>query len=72
MKKRVFAAVLSCCMLLMVCSGCGKKTIRRNEGTLNESVTSMLDKAAEENNLTVTVSISAAKEDLPDFILKYL
>ena len=32
----------------------------------------MLDKAAEENNLTVTVSISAAKEDLPDFILKYL
>ena len=47
MKKRVFAAVLSCCMLLTVCSGCGKKTIRRNEGTLNESVTSMLDKAAE-------------------------
>ena len=32
----------------------------------------MLDKAAEENNLTVTVSISAAKEDLPDFISKYL
>ena len=47
MKKRVFAAVLICCMLLTVCSGCGKKTIRRNEGTLNESVTSMLDKAAE-------------------------
>lgn len=32
----------------------------------------MLDKAASENNLNVIVSVSAAKEDLPDFIAKYL
>ena len=32
----------------------------------------MLDKAANENNLTITVSVSAAKEELPDFIVKYL
>ena len=32
----------------------------------------MLDKVSEENNLTVTVSVSAPKEELPDFILKYL
>ena len=32
----------------------------------------MLDKVASENNLTVTVSVSAAKEELPDFIVKYL
>jgi len=32
----------------------------------------MLDKVAEENGLTVTVSVSAAKEELPDFVKKYL
>ena len=32
----------------------------------------MLDKVATENNLTITVSISAAREELPDFIAKYL
>lgn len=32
----------------------------------------MLDKVAEQNGLTVTVTVSAAKEDLPDFIAKYL
>ena len=32
----------------------------------------MLDKVADQNGLTVTVSVSAAKEDLPDFIKKYL
>ena len=32
----------------------------------------MLDKVAAENSLTITVSISAAKEELPDFVQKYL
>lgn len=32
----------------------------------------MLDKVAEKNGLTITVSVSAAKEDLPDFVAKYL
>ncbi len=32
----------------------------------------MLDKVANANNLTVTVSVSAAKEELPDFVTKYL
>lgn len=32
----------------------------------------MLDKVAEQNGLTITVTVSAAKEDLPDFIAKYL
>lgn len=32
----------------------------------------MLDKVSVTNNLTITVSISAAKEELPDFITKYL
>ena len=31
-----------------------------------------LDKVAAENSLTITVSISAAKEELPDFVQKYL
>ncbi len=30
------------------------------------------DKVAAENSLTITVSISAAKEELPDFVQKYL
>ena len=32
----------------------------------------MLDKVSKETNVTVTVSITAAKEDLPDFVTKYL
>ena len=32
----------------------------------------MLDKVSTTNNLTITVSISASKEELPDFITKYL
>ena len=32
----------------------------------------MLDKVAKNNNLVVTVSVSAAKEELPDFVTKYL
>ena len=32
----------------------------------------MLEKVAKDTNITVTVSISAAKEELPDFITKYL
>ena len=32
----------------------------------------MLDKVSKETNVTVTVSVSAAKEELPDFVTKYL
>ena len=32
----------------------------------------MLDKVATQNNLTVTVSVSATKEELPDFVEKYI
>ena len=32
----------------------------------------MLDKVAKDTNITITVSISAAKEELPDFVTKYL
>ena len=32
----------------------------------------MLDKVAEQNGLTITLTVSAANEDLPDFIAKYL
>ena len=32
----------------------------------------MLDKVAKDNDITITVSISAAKEELPDFVTKYL
>ena len=32
----------------------------------------MLYKVAEQNGLTITLTVSAAKEDLPDFIAKYL
>ncbi len=32
----------------------------------------MLDKVANNNNLVITVSISATKEELPDFVTKYL
>ena len=32
----------------------------------------MLEKVAKEGNLVITVSVSAAKEDLPDFVTKYL
>ena len=32
----------------------------------------MLDKVAKDTDVTVTVSVSAAKEDLPDFVIKYL
>jgi hypothetical protein len=32
----------------------------------------MLDKVANQNGLTVTVSVSATKEELPDFVVKYL
>ncbi len=32
----------------------------------------MLDKVAKSNDVTITVSISAAKEELPDFVTKYL
>ena len=32
----------------------------------------MLDKVAKNNNMVITVSVSAAKEELPDFVTKYL
>ena len=32
----------------------------------------MLDKVSKTNNLTITVSVSAEKEELPDFVTKYL
>lgn len=32
----------------------------------------MLDKVAKTNNVTVTLSISATKEELPDFVTKYI
>ena len=32
----------------------------------------MLDKVAKNDNLVVTVSVSATKEELPDFVSKYL
>ncbi len=32
----------------------------------------MLDKVSETNSLTITVSVSAAKEELPDFVAKYI
>ena len=32
----------------------------------------MLDKVAKNSNLTITVSVSATKEELPDFVTKYL
>jgi hypothetical protein len=32
----------------------------------------MLDKVAAERGLTVYVSVSAAKEELPDFVKKYI
>jgi hypothetical protein len=32
----------------------------------------MLDKVSKSNNLFVTVSVSATKEELPDFVSKYL
>lgn len=32
----------------------------------------MLDKVSKTNNLVITVSVSAAKEDLPDFVSKYI
>ena len=32
----------------------------------------MLDKVSKTNNLTITVSVSAEKEELPDFVAKYL
>ena len=32
----------------------------------------MLDKVSKMNNLIITVSVSADKEDLPDFVTKYL
>lgn len=32
----------------------------------------MLDKVSATNNLVITVSVSAAKEELPDFVTKYL
>ena len=32
----------------------------------------MLDKVSQENGLTVVLSVSAAKEELPDFVKKYL
>ena len=32
----------------------------------------MLDKVAKTNNVTVTLSISATKEELPDFVAKYI
>ena len=31
----------------------------------------MLDKISEENGITVTITCSAAKEELPDFVAKY-
>ncbi|MBQ8283599.1 MAG: hypothetical protein IJX75_00755 [Clostridia bacterium] len=32
----------------------------------------MLEKVAKDGNLVITVSVSAAKEELPDFVTKYL
>ncbi len=32
----------------------------------------MLDKVAKDNNLTITVSVSSVKEELPDFVAKYI
>ena len=32
----------------------------------------MLDKVSASNNLTITVTVSAAKEELPEFVTKYL
>jgi hypothetical protein len=32
----------------------------------------MLEKVAKDSSITVTVSVSAAKEELPDFVSKYL
>ena len=32
----------------------------------------MLDKAAKDSNITVTVSVTGTKEELPDFVTKYL
>lgn len=32
----------------------------------------MLDKVAKTDGITVTVAVSAAKEDLPDFVTKYI
>ena len=32
----------------------------------------MLDKVSKTNDLVITVSVSAAKEELPDFVAKYL
>ena len=32
----------------------------------------MLDKVAKNNNMVITVSVSATKEELPDFVTKYL
>ena len=32
----------------------------------------MLDKVSKDNNLTITVSVSAAKEELPEFVSKYI
>ena len=32
----------------------------------------MLEKVSKTNNVTITVSVSAEKEDLPDFVTKYL
>ena len=32
----------------------------------------MLEKVAKNNNITVTVSVSATKEELPDFVSKYI
>ena len=32
----------------------------------------MLDKVSKSNNLVITVCVSAAKEDMPDFVSKYL
>ena len=32
----------------------------------------MLEKVSEKNGVTVTVSVSATKEELPDFVTKYL
>ena len=32
----------------------------------------MLDKVAKNDNLVITVSVSAAKEELPDFVSKYI
>ena len=32
----------------------------------------MLDKVAKDNQMVITVSVSAAKEELPDFVAKYI